>query len=331
MVLNRIKGKRIRLVFILMVLFMVIGSTYVFFGKNKSEEEIPRIISNVSHTVNPVELPKELNFAGEKVPLENFDVYESLDREMLVNTYYQSQTIMYIKRANRYLPVIEPILKKYGIPSDFKYLAIAESGMTNDPSPAGASGFWQFMKLTAKEYGLEVTDEVDERYNLEKSTEAACMFLRESYNVYHNWTLVAASYNTGRKNINKQIIRQKATNYYDLLLWQETSRYVFRILAIKLILSDPIKYGFNIPQSDMYPIVPCTEVKIDSGIRNIAEFAQRYSTNYKMIKLMNPWLRDNILTNKLKKAYLIKIPKPGFRRDDQHVPIDPLLLDTVKN
>jgi hypothetical protein len=314
-----------------MVLFMVIGLSFVFFGKNKNDEKVPKAIAIAHYMANPIELPKDVNFAGEKVPLDRFDVYECLDREMLVNTYFQSQTIMYIKRANRYLPVIEPILKKYGIPADFKFLAIIESGLMNDPSPVGAAGIWQFMKPTAKEYGLEITDEVDERYNLEKATVAACMFFRESYKVYHNWTLVAASYNTGRKNINKQIIRQIATNYYDLLLWQETSRYVFRIIAVKLILSNPMKYGFNIPQNDMYPFIPCYEITIDSDIKNIAEFAQKYQTNYKMIKILNPWLRDISLTNKTKKPYTIKIPKTGFRNNDIHIPIDSLMLDTVNN
>lgn len=269
--------------------------------------------SMVTGKFSSVALPEELKFAGEKVPLENFDVREALDKELLVNTYWHSQTFLLIKRANRYFPVIEPILKENGVPDDFKFLALAESGLTNVVSPAGAAGIWQFVKPTALEYGLEVNDEVDERYSIEKSTEAACRFLKDSYNIYKSWTLAAASYNMGRTGLNKQISRQYSNNYYDILLNEETSRYVFRIAALKSIINNPEAYGFTIAKEDLYQPFQSEDVIISTPIADIAKFAFKHGTNYKMIKILNPWLRDNVLTNKYRKAYTIKIPVKGFR------------------
>ncbi len=264
------------------------------------------------YAIFAVDLPDDLSFAGEKVPMDQVDVSESLDREILVNTYWQSQTLLFIKRANRYFPVIEKILKKYDIPDDFKYLPVAESGLTNAVSPAGAVGFWQLLKATAQENGLEVDNEVDERYNLEKATEAACKYIRQSYEKYGSWTLAAASYNAGRRGIDQQMERQNETQYYDLLLYEETSRYVFRILAYKLILSNPSKYGFYIGEKDLYPQIPYYEVSVDGKIEDFADFAGKYGINYKILKLMNPWLRESYLTNGRKKTYYIKIPREGY-------------------
>lgn len=260
-----------------------------------------------------VSLPEEMSFAGEKIPLENFDVRESLDKELLVNTYWHSQTFLLIKRANRYFPEIEPILKKHGIPDDFKFLALAESGLTNAVSPAGAAGIWQFVKATAIEYGMEINEEVDERYNVVKSTEAACRFLKHSYNIYNSWTMAAASYNMGRSGLNRQISRQYSKNYYDILLNEETSRYVFRIAALKAIVSNPEAYGFSIPKQDLYQPFQSKDVVVSTPIPDIAQFAFQHGTNYKMVKMLNPWLRDNVLTNKNRKSYTIKIPVKGFR------------------
>jgi hypothetical protein len=271
-------------------------------------------IGNASNIkVSGVTLPETVNFAGEQIPLEYFDVREALERELLVNTYWHSQTLMLIKRSTRYFGTIESILKKNNIPDDFKYLALAESGFVNVTSPAGAVGFWQFLPNTAKDYGLEVNTEIDERYNLEKSTEAACKFIRESYKIYKNWTMAAASYNVGRKNLNQQIQRQYTDNYYDILINDETSRYIFRIVALKLIVNDPLKYGFTLAKEDYYEPFPCTEVSVNYPIKDLAKFAFEKGTNYKMLKLLNPWLRDNFLNSKEGKTYVIKIPAPGFR------------------
>ena len=265
-----------------------------------------------SYAIFAVELPENLEFASESVPLDQIDVRESLDREILVNTYWQSQTLLFIKRAHRYFPVIEKILKKYNVPDDFKYLAVAESGLMNVISPANAVGFWQLLEGTAREYGLEVNDEVDERYHVEKSTEAACKYLLESYEKYGNWTMAAASYNAGRRGIDRQVLKQKESDYYDLLLYEETSRYLFRILAYKLILSNPSQYGFHVGEEDLYPQIPYFEVTVDNNVINFADFAKRYDINYKILKWMNPWLREDHLNNRYNKSYFIRIPRKGY-------------------
>lgn len=260
-----------------------------------------------------LDIPDKLEFAGEAVPVENFDVREGFDREILVNTYWQSQTLLFIKRANRYFPEIEPILEEFGIPDDFKYLALAESGLTNAISPAGAVGFWQFMRGTARDYGLEVNEEVDERYHLQKSTVAACRFLLESYAKYNNWTMAAASYNAGRRGMDNQVIIQKETNYYDLLLNEETQRYIFRVLAIKEIIKNPSEYGFHLQEKDLYHPVEYIEVEVDSNIDNFADFAKQYDTNYKILKYLNPWLRRPYLTNRHGRNYIIRLPAENAR------------------
>ncbi len=260
-----------------------------------------------ANTTSPY-MPEKVIFCGEEVPINYFDVFESLEREMIVNTYFHSQTLFYLKKASRYLPVIEPILKKNNIPDDFKYIAIAESGFTHIVSPAGAAGFWQILESTAKEYGLEVNDEVDERYHLEKATEVACEFFKHSYAIYKDWSLVAATYNAGRRGVERQIERQGETSYYDLLLNEETARYVYRIIAIKLVLENPMQYGFNIPDSECYRPIPFHEISVSSSIDDMGIFAQEHGTNYKLLKLLNPWLRDNKLLNNQQKTYIIRIP-----------------------
>lgn len=267
---------------------------------------------NEKYYVFSLGTPKNLSFAGEKVPVDQFDVRERMDRELLLNTYWQSQTMLYHKRANRWFPVIAPILKRNGIPEDFKYLALAESGFTHVTSPAGAVGYWQFLEATAKSYGLEVNDEVDERYNVEKSTEAACKYFKESYALLGSWTLVAASYNMGIGGVRKQVDKQRVKSYYDLLLNDETFRYLFRILALKEIVSHPTSYGYHFKKSDLYAPYEYSVVTVDSSIGNLVDLAQRYNLNYKHLKLLNPWLRANSLTNKIHKTYTIKLLKAGF-------------------
>ncbi len=254
-------------------------------------------------------IPEKVDFCGENVPIDRFDVYQSLDYEMLKIMYWHSEAILYIKRKAETFTIVEPILKKYGIPDDFKYLLVAESGMVNVVSPARAEGYWQFLKPTAIEYGLEVNDEVDERYNLEKSTEAACKYLKDSYKIFGSWTLAAASYNVGRDRIKKELQRQKVGSFYDLLLNRETSRYLYRILAFKIILSNPRDYGFYIRKQDCYSTPELTVVKVDTAIPDLINFAQRFQTNYKILKKLNPWLRSDKLTNKYGKTYFVKIPK----------------------
>lgn len=292
---------------------------------------------NENYKIFALNIPTELDFAGEEVPLELLDVRESLDRELLINTYWQSQSLLLHKRANRWFPIIEPILKEYGVPDDFKYLAVIESGLTNVVSPAGATGFWQILKDTGREYGLEINNEVDERYNVEKSTVAACKYLLHSYRNYGNWTSAAASYNMGRTGLQKQMNRQKAENYYDLLLNEETARYIFRILSIKEIIGKPAQYGFHFRPQDLYPPYKTYTVTLDSAVTDFADYAFSNDVNYKILKTLNPWLRDNYLTNPERKAYEIILPLEGFEHmvgsdykgDRDEMPMDSISLDSL--
>ncbi len=264
---------------------------------------------NDNYRIFSLNTPTQMAFAEERVPLEIIDVQEKLDRELLVNTYWQSQTLLFNKRANRWFPVIEPILAENGIPDDFKYLALIESGLTNVVSPAGATGFWQIMKTTGREFGLEINNEVDERYHVEKATAAACRYLNESYEKYGSWTMAAASYNVGMTGLKKQTKRQLANNYYDLLLNEETGRYVYRILAIKEIIEKPAQYGFHFRPKDLYPPYQTYTVTIDTAVESFADFSNQEQINYKILKILNPWLRDAYLTNPKKKTYEIKLPR----------------------
>jgi len=269
-----------------------------------------------AYQVFGVELPTRITFAGEPVPMDLFDVRESMDRELLSNTYFHSQTIRLIKMGHRFFPQIEPVLKENLVPDDFKYLAVAESGLMQVVSPAKAVGFWQLLKGTAQEYGLEVNAEVDERYHVARSTHAACQYLIESFKNYGNWTMSAASYNAGRRGMNRQIERQKKENYYDLLLNEETARYLYRVVAFKLIFEDPEKYGFKLSEKDLYPEIPSYTLEVDSTVSDFADFAHKLGTNYKILKYMNPWLRDNRLNNPSRKTYHIVLPEKGYRRPD---------------
>ena len=267
-------------------------------------------IKNTSDTyqIKALKIPNNLTFAGEAIPLNKPDVRERIDKELLVNTYWQSNALLLIKRSHKFFPVIEPILAKNGIPDDFKYLAVIESGLENVTSSAGAKGFWQLMPNTAKERGLEVNNNVDERYNIEKATEAACDYLLQSKEKFGTWTLAAAAYNAGNRGISRNQEKQKVTDYYDLLLSSETQRYVPRIIAIKEILSHPNHYGFIFDNEDLYKLEQTKLVTVDTAIHNIASFAQQMECNYKELKLHNPWLRENHLNNKSRKKYEIKIP-----------------------
>jgi membrane-bound lytic murein transglycosylase D len=264
--------------------------------------------NKITHEGTAYYYPTAVDFAGEKTPLNIPDVNERFDRELLVNANLHASTTLILKRANRAFPVVEPILKKNGVPDDFKYLAVIESALINAVSGSGAKGVWQFMPETAKEKGMEVNDCVDERYHLEKSTEAACKYLLVAKKKFGSWTLAAASYNGGMTGVNKQIEIQKVTNYYDLLLNDETSRYVFRILALKEIMKNPEKFGFDIPKQELYELFPTRKIEIDSTINNLADLAISQGINYKILKIYNPWLRDSKLENKNRKKYTLEIP-----------------------
>ena len=291
----------------LLLMLIFILSIIFFNAVNLSDKTLEKNTSS-TYNIKALKIPSGLSFAGEKVPTELDDIKERMDRELLVNTYWQSNGLLLIKRAHKYLPLIEPLLKKYGIPDDFKYLAVAESGLENNSSPAGAAGFWHFLKSSSKEYGLEVNQNVDERYNLEKATKVAAEYLKKSKKRFGTWTLAAAAYNAGNTRIARNLKKQQVTNYYDLLLNSETSRYVFRIVALKEVLSNPRKYGFEFEEDDLYNLPDIKTVKVDTVITNIASFAKKFKTNYKELKLNNAWLRENKLNNKSRKLYKIKIP-----------------------
>lgn len=279
-------------------------------GNATQDEKMTTKLVN-DYNVYALELPAQMEFAGERVPLENPDIRERMDRELLVNTYWQSNGLLLFKRAHKYFPIIEPMLKEYGIPDDFKYLAVAESGLMNNRSPAGAAGFWHFLKSTGKEYGLEINNYVDERYNLELATKVAAEYLTASKERFGSWTMAAAAYNAGNAGVARQMERQQEDYYYDLLLNDETSRYVFRILAFKEILNNPQKYGFNFREQDLYNAVPTYEVKVDTAVTDFAAFAKGFGISYKVLKLHNPWLRETYLKNASGKEYKIQIPEKG--------------------
>ncbi|CAM1348563.1 MULTISPECIES: lytic transglycosylase domain-containing protein [Tenacibaculum] len=268
------------------------------------------VIKNVaeSYEIKAIKVPERMELAGEQVPLDRNDIKERMDRELLVNTYWQSNGLLLIKRAHKFFPIIEPLLKKYDLPDDFKYLCVAESALINIPSSKGAAGYWHFLPSTGREFGLEVNRNVDERYNLEKSTRVAAAYLKKAKRKFGSWTLAAAAYNAGNGRISQRLKQQQVTDYYDLLLNTETGRYIFRILALKEVLSNPKKYGFVFDQEDLYTFPSTYEVKVDTAITNIASFAKNYGITYKDLKIVNPWLRETKLNNKSRKEYIIKIP-----------------------
>ena len=264
------------------------------------------------YNVYALDVPETLHFAGEKVPLHLPDIKERMDRELLVNTYWQSNGLLLFKRANKYFPIIEPILKEYGIPDDFKYLAVIESGLQNVTSPAGARGFWQIMKATGRENGMEINDNVDERFHLEKATRVACKYLLASKERFGDWTSAAAAYNAGNAGIGRRMEEQQVDSYYDLLLGEETGRYIFRVVALKEIFTNAKKYGFNFNEKHLYTHIPTYKVEVDTVITDMASFAKKFDINYKILKIHNPWLRENKLNNSSRTLYEIEIPQKGY-------------------
>jgi membrane-bound lytic murein transglycosylase D len=254
-------------------------------------------------------LPSSVDFCGEKVPLDRWEVRERLDRELLVNDYLHGSQLLVLKQSGRYFPIIEERLKANGLPADMKYLCVAESSLQPTAmSGVGAASFWQFMKDTGPAYGLEINDEVDERFNIVKATDAACKYLRDAHDKFGTWTAAAASYNCGQAGYLKQADFQGATNYYDLIFPEETNRYVFRIIALKHILSNARDYGLILEPAETYKPLKGHVVLVDKSIANLAEFAKENNVSYKMLKIYNPWLRAQKLTVKPGKTYEILLP-----------------------
>ena len=271
--------------------------------------ETESVKSEVPSLTAPPQVPTKVTFAGETIPLDRYDLRERMDRELMAFTYMHSTTMLTIKKANRYLPIIEPILRQQGVPDDLKYLAIIESSLnTLAKSSAGAAGMWQFMQTTGRQYGLEVNNNIDERYNIEKATVAACKYLKEGYEKYGNWLSVAASYNAGQARITSELSKQQAEKATDLWLVEETSRYMFRLLAAKEVFSNPQRFGFLLKREQLYPAMKYNEVTVTTGIDTLANFAKQHGISYRELKDANPWLRQDFLQNKSGRTYVLKIP-----------------------
>ncbi len=262
--------------------------------------------------VRAIDLNRPFDFAGEALPMDNFDVAQRLDKELHISAFQHSSMILNLKRAHAMFPIIEPILREQGVPDDFKYLAVAESNLSNATSPAGAKGVWQFMEGTAEQLGLVVDEEVDMRYHLEKSTVAACRFIKGLYTKYGNWSLAAAAYNQGGGRLNNDLAEQKMKSYYDLNLNPETSRYIFRIVSIKDIMQNPEAYGYFLEEAQLYPPMDkYAEVAVTGAVPSWADFAIAHGMSYRMLKVYNPWITGKSLTNKAMKTYLVRVPEKG--------------------
>jgi membrane-bound lytic murein transglycosylase D len=280
--------------------------TALIFISYKSESKIS--FFELPQRIKSIDLNKTFDFAGEPIPM-NEDTRERLDRELSVNAYWQSTTLLHLKMANKFFPIIEKIFAENGIPDDFKYLAIAESGLRNVSSPASAKGYWQFMKPAAQEMGLEISEEVDERMHIEKSTQAASKYIKQLHRRFGNWTNSAGAYNIGPTSFARALEEQNESSYYDMNINEETSRYVFRIVAIKEIVKNPEDFGFFIDESEKYSLHPnMKEIKVTQNIESLSDFAHQNGTTYRLLKYYNPWLLKNKLTVAPGKEYIIKLP-----------------------
>lgn len=301
--------KNIKISFLIALAILLTGASVPFLLGHTDTTEQYTARSEVPYAVTPPAVPSQATFAGETIDLNRYDLRERMDRELMSFTYMHSTTMLMIKRANRYFPVIEPILKENGIPEDFKYLMVIESNLNSlARSPAGAAGMWQFMQATGRQYGLEVNKNIDERYNLIKSTRAACRYLKDAYAKYNNWMTVAASYNAGQARISSALSSQLATKAIDLWLVEETSRYMFRLLAAKMVFTNPSQFGFILKKEQLYPPIPYKEVKVNTSISNLPDFAKKEGITYAQLKDFNPWLRDTSLENKSGRSYILHIP-----------------------
>lgn len=304
-------------IYTLLLLCLVLTSLALWnsIGENEQSELVSEDQSFISQlppsgdSIRLFDIPRDLDFAGEKVPLDKGDIFERLEREIYVNAYWESNMILLLKRSAKYLPDIERMLKENGIPDDFKYLAIAESALMNVGSPAGARGFWQILESTGKEYGLEISKDVDERYHYEKATWAASKYFKKAHAKFGDWTAVAASYNMGQTGFSKRQQEQLHQNFYELYLNDETSRYLFRILAFKIIFENPGAFGYHLQESDYYKNPPLRTIRVDDDIKDLPKWAKDQGSSYKDLKLYNPWLRDRNLNVKRGKSYEIKLPE----------------------
>ena len=300
--------KKLSIIAIIMDSLAIAGEAFIFATHKENSEELHKQAIRSDYRVYAPSIPDTLSFCGERVPLNLFYVREGLDRELVSNMYYQSSTLFNIKRAARVFPTIERILKEEHVPMDMKYLCVIESGLQNVTSPAGANGYWQFMKPTGQKYGLEITDEVDMRNDLEASTRAACRYLKDLKRRFGGWTEAAAAYNCGENGLDRRLTNQQQTSYYELRLNQETQRYVYRILALKLILQHPQDYGFYVRRCDTYPELPYEEIQLTGQNVDLVQFAVDHGTSYKMLRTLNPWLISDKLKNKADKSYTVRIP-----------------------
>jgi len=303
--------KFIRYILYIFSLVIVLGAFVFAISDRRDPDRNYRNAFQRDYRIFSPEVPDRISFAGEEVPLDIYYVRESLDREIMAVTYMHSSTQKMFKQAHRYFPVIEPILKEYGIPEDFKFLVVAESNLSNVVSPAGAEGMWQFLQSTGRTYGLEINSKIDERYNLKKATEAACQYLLEARDTFGNWTLAAASYNRGFNGMAEALENQKVDNYYDLYLNQETARYIYRILAAKEIYNNPVKYGFYMREQDFYPPIETYTIVVDTTIEDLPAFALERGITYKVIREFNPWIHSYSLPNKSGRTYVLTLPKKG--------------------
>lgn len=291
---------------ITLLIFLSIGLAFCVIGDEVPEDH--PTATSYTNTIATPHIPNELTFGGENVPLDIYWVRENLEREVITQCYLHSRTLLIFKRSGRYFPIIEKILAEEGVPDDLKYLCLAESGLENVVSPAKAAGFWQFIETTGKNYGLEINSNVDERYHLEKSTRAACVYLKKLKERFGSWSLAAAAYNMGEGGLSRSISTQNCNQYYDLWLNTETARYVYRILAFKLLFENPEKYGIKISPEEYYMPIPCKEKIIKSGISNLTEFAAQNGILYREIKFLNPWLRSTTLPAN-GKSYTLLLPE----------------------
>lgn len=300
--------KKLSIVAIVLSLIAIGGQVFIFATQKEDPDEVYRQAMQADYRVYAPVLPDTLFFCGEPIPLDTYYVREALDRELLVNLYWQSNALLWMKRAGRYFPEIEPILRRNNIPSDMKYLCVIESGLTNATSPAKAQGYWQFMKTTGQRFGLEITEEVDMRNDIEQSTEAACKYLKALHDRFGSWVSAAAAYNCGEGGLNSRLTRQGVNNYFDVRLPNETMRYVYRILAAKLLMTHPQDYGFYIRESDLYPVLPFVTDTLRGQNVDLNAYAKLHGTNYKMLREFNPWLQTEKLTNKNNRTYVVKLP-----------------------